>query len=272
MKPKRPLRRRAVRALLALAIVLTLPSLAIHAYDYFDSSAAAQTITTAGARTLAYTHHERPDAPRVVLIHGAPANSSSWSTLLPHLAGYDVVAVDRLGYGASTRDPELSLAAHAASIGPFLTENCVVVGHSYGAPVALRIAADYPDRVAGLVLVAGATDPDMQDAQWFRKAVDRVPVLLPESWENANRELLALTDENDAMRPLLTNVACRVAALHGTRDPVCPHDSTTAHLTRELTSAADVRIESVEGAGHNLHLSRAEEIADLIDWVSQSEG
>ena len=265
-------RRRAARALIAISLVLALPSVAVHAYDHLDSSAAANTLTTPDDRTLAYSHTPNPDAPRVVLIHGAPANSSSWSRLFPHLEGYDVVALDRLGYGDSTSNAELRLGAHAASIEPLLTPGCVVVGHSYGAPVALRLAAEYPDRVAGLVLVAGATDPDMKDAQWFRRAVNSVPILLPESWENANRELLALTDENDAMRPLLTRITARVAALHGTRDPVCPHDSATEHLARELTSAAEVRIDSVHGAGHNLHLSHAEQVASLIDWlVSEQE-
>lgn len=267
-----PKKRRRLRfLLLALAAIIALPVAAIHAYDAFDDSSAALTLPLPGGRALAYTHSAHPAATRVVLIHGAPANSTSWTKLTRLLENYDVVAVDRLGYGNSSPNAELSLAAHAASIEPLLIPGCIVVGHSYGAPVALRLAADYPDRIAGVVLVAGATDPDMNDTQWLRRTGDAIPGLLPRTWKNANLELLALTDENDAMRPLLERVTCKVAALHGTRDLVCPHDSTTAHLQRELVSAADIRVESIEKAGHNLHLSRTEEIAELIDWIAEPE-
>lgn len=261
--------RRLRKALLALAVIVALPVAGIYTYDALDGSSASLSLQLPDGRTLAYTHAVNPEAPRVVLIHGAPANSASWTKLTKHLTDYDVIAVDRLGYGNSSPDAELSLGAHAASIAPLLTPGCIVVGHSYGGPVALRIAADYPDRIAGIVLVAGATDPDMHDAQWLRRAGDAIPGLLPHTWKNANVELLALTDENDAMRPLLNRIRCRVAALHGTRDLVCPHDGTTAHLKRELVNAKNIRIESLQGAGHNLHLSEYSEIKSLIDWVAE---
>mgnify|MGYP006422752319 CR=1 FL=1 len=102
-------------------------------------------------------------------------------------------AAHRLGYGNSTPGHELSLEAHARSLEPFLTGTFssdaqrgvrpILVGHSCGGPVALRAAVEYPDLVGGVVLVAGATDPYMQDSRWFRRLVNRVSLVVPEPWE-----------------------------------------------------------------------------------------
>jgi len=37
----------------------------------------------------------------------------------------------------------------------------VIAGYSYGGPLALQVAVDFPDRVEGLVLVASAADPEL---------------------------------------------------------------------------------------------------------------
>jgi pimeloyl-ACP methyl ester carboxylesterase len=178
-------------------------------------------------------------APRVLLLHGAPADSSSWSKVLRDRAGaldgLEVLAVDRLGYGNSAPGTEPSLRAHAASLAPLLAPGAVLVGHSYGGPVALRAAAEFPELVGGVVLVAGACDANMNDAQWARRAADAASFAIPETWAVANRELLALTDENDEMRALLDRITCPVVIIHGEWDPVCPHDGTVEYLRSSLT-------------------------------------
>ena len=74
-----------------------------------------------------------------------------------------------------------------------LPEPPIIVGHSHGGPVALKIAASYPDSICGLVLVAGACDPYMNDSQGFRRTVDFFTPVLPSPWATSNAELLALT-------------------------------------------------------------------------------
>jgi pimeloyl-ACP methyl ester carboxylesterase len=209
---------------------------------------------------------------RVVLVHGAPADCSSWDRLIEQqaeaLAGLEVIAVDRLGYGNSTSGTETSLAAHAASLKPLLTPGTVLVGHSYGGPVALRAAADSPELVGAVVLVAGACDAEMNDAVWARKLGDALSFAMPDSWATANRELLALTEENDAMRGVLARVVCPMVIVHGTWDPVCPHDGTVEYLRGALVNA-DVRVVSLKRAGHNLHLTHPEVVAREIVGVAR---
>jgi pimeloyl-ACP methyl ester carboxylesterase len=243
-------------------------------------SPTASHMTTTDGRTLAYmqVHAEvRSDAIPVVLVHGAPADAGCWrrvwERMRPGFPGA-VYAIDRLGYGNSSPDEELSLDAHARAVHDFLAtlpSPPALVGHSYGAPVVLRVAASWPKAVRGVILVAGACDPYMNDTQNLRRALDAVSPVVPTSWAHANAELLALTDENRAMEPDLGSVTCPVVMIHGTWDPVCPFQSTADYLRRALTHAAFFRVRAIPHAGHNVHLHHADVIVQEIDALEDPE-
>lgn len=230
-------------------------------------------------REMAYCRWQTGAKPvaRVVLVHGAPADASSWTRLRREAAsnagqdGIEWIAVDRLGYGNSTAGTESRLAEQARALEPWLDDppqgGVILVGHSYGGPVVARAAAEYPDRIRGIVLVAGACDPYMNDAQWFRRAVDGVGALIPDAWEVGNRELLDLTDQNRMMESMLDRVTCPVVVVHGTWDPVCPFEGTVSYLQKRLTSAQSVRVVRLARAGHNLHLWHPDVILNEIDTL-----
>lgn len=100
--------------------------------------------------------------PVVLMIHGASANAREYSyTLAPRLSGaHRVLMVDRPGHGYSGRPAQAETlgmqAAQAVGALDALApgEKAVVVGHSFGGAVALRIALDHPEKVSGLVLLA----------------------------------------------------------------------------------------------------------------------
>jgi len=266
--------RRRGRALLLGAFTLLVGGYgATYAAVSSAASDADRALRLPDGRVLAYRVLRRPQSARarLILVHGAPADSGSWRRLWESqanvLADFEVIAPDRLGYGASSPGVETSLAAHARSLEGLLGESTVLVGHSYGAPVALRAAAEFPDRVAGVVLVAGACDPYMDDAEWFRELVDAAGAAVPRPWRVANAELLALTAENRAMMPLLERVRCPVVVVHGTWDPVCPHEGAVGAV-RRLVPGAAVRVVSLPRAGHNLHLSHPGVVAESIGSVA----
>jgi len=160
---------------------------------------------------------------------------------------------------------ERLFAAHAEAIHRFIADKGilpVVVGHSYGGPVVLRLAADYPDSIAGIVIVAGAVDPYMNDTQGFRRFIDSLTPAIPPAWATANAELLALTEENRVMMPALAGVTCPVTVIHGTWDPVCPYSGSIDYLQRSLSGAEAVKIRTLEHTGHNIHLSHPEVIVE----------
>ncbi|RIJ17813.1 alpha/beta hydrolase [Henriciella mobilis] len=103
--------------------------------------------------------------PVVLMIHGASANAREFTfTLAPRLdEGHRVLMADRPGHGYSARpDNSNELGVQAAQMAGVLEalapgEKAVIVGHSFGGAVALRLALDYPGLVEGLVLLAPVT-------------------------------------------------------------------------------------------------------------------
>ena len=103
--------------------------------------------------------------PPVLMIHGASANAREFTwTLAPELEqDFRVLMADRPGHGHSRRPPGAeALGVQAAQMAGVLEklapdEQAVVVGHSFGGAVALRLALDRPELVKGLVLLAPVT-------------------------------------------------------------------------------------------------------------------
>jgi pimeloyl-ACP methyl ester carboxylesterase len=123
----------------------------------------------------------KPDAQAalpVVMLHGASANLEDMQLALAEAfrGRRPVIFVDRAGLGFSTRDRErgASPAYQAAVLQSVLdrlgVERAILVGHSWGGALALTFALDFPERTAGLVLVAPATHPGI----WRRKRYSAV--------------------------------------------------------------------------------------------------
>jgi pimeloyl-ACP methyl ester carboxylesterase len=108
--------------------------------------------------------------PTVVLLHGIPGRGQAWERVEAALAdAFDVVTVDLIGFGASRGPSRPSIddvgpAAQVAGVAALLDEigvhSATVVGHDFGAPVGVLLAAVRPDLVGALSLLSGNTFPD----------------------------------------------------------------------------------------------------------------
>jgi pimeloyl-ACP methyl ester carboxylesterase len=185
---------------------------------------------------------EAPGAGTPVLyVHGHLASSASWEdVLLAASAGHPAIAVDVPGFGASDRPwpYDYSVSGEARSLLAFLDargiERVILVGNSLGGAAALLVAANHPERVAALVLVAPAT-PEAPIA-WPARIL-RTPVIGEIAFALANRSLAAhglrswqyaradrVTPQavDDAWRPM-TIPGTRRAALAAIRSDPKPH-------------------------------------------------
>jgi pimeloyl-ACP methyl ester carboxylesterase len=96
----------------------------------------------------------------VALLHGQPGRGRDWDPVLGVLEGLRVMAPDRPGYdGTPAQDFAGNASALAALVRASGVDRLVVVGHSWGGGVALQLALDYPELVAGLVLIGSIGSP-----------------------------------------------------------------------------------------------------------------
>ena len=123
--------------------------------------------------------------PAILVLHGAASNLEEPRLALGEAFGDEnVVWLDRPGLGWSERpkSKRWSPADEAALIVKFLDRlgirQAVVIGHSWGGAIAMRLAMDHPDRVTGLVLIAPALSAWIGEAAWFN-AASGLPLIGP---------------------------------------------------------------------------------------------
>ncbi|MDQ6818311.1 MAG: alpha/beta fold hydrolase [Actinomycetota bacterium] len=120
------------------------------------------------------------DSPAQALaVHGITATSRAWLAVARQLAGRgQLVAPDLRGRGCSRGlGAPYGMASHAsdllALLDHFELDRAVLVGHSLGAYIVARLAAEHPERVSALVLIDGGLSiPGIEtvDSQRFVEA------------------------------------------------------------------------------------------------------
>lgn len=148
--------------LFVVPLVWPLPPVGVDAAQFAEPDGAF--IEVNGLSTY-YRSQGPVDGPPVLLLHGWGGSTFSWRDTLPALAeaGYRAIAFDRPPYGLSAKtgdDLPYSQQEMADFTVAFMDalniERAVLIGHSQGGGVIGYTAVSHPDRIAGLVFVAGA--------------------------------------------------------------------------------------------------------------------
>ena len=112
----------------------------------------------------------------IVLLHGLASAAHIWNFVAPRLAvqGHSVMALDQRGHGESEKpdsgyDFATIVADDRAAFQALEIERPAIVGHSWGAAVALHYAVTYPGQVSSLVLVDGAINQLSARPNWTRE-------------------------------------------------------------------------------------------------------
>lgn len=100
------------------------------------------------------------DGPDVLILHGLFGMNDNWNTLGKQWAedcGMRMHMIDLRNHGQSPHSDDHSYTAMAGDVLEYLTDHridsAVVIGHSMGGKVAMRLAVDHPEKVEKLVVV-----------------------------------------------------------------------------------------------------------------------
>jgi pimeloyl-ACP methyl ester carboxylesterase len=149
----------------------------------------------------------------IVLVHGGGAHSRWWDHIAPLLtADRQVIAIDLSGHGDSGRRESYSfdmwareVLAVAADAG--LTEPPVVIGHSMGGIVTLRLASIFGSRIEGAVIVdSPLRDPAPEERAARRERIFRQLRVYP------TREAILARFRPVPDQPVLGYIAEHIAA------------------------------------------------------------
>lgn len=214
--------------------------------------------------------------PPLLLVHGAPGGWFSNISILDDAdlqKKYQIIAVDRPGYHKSkyrNRSRALtSIELQAVAIQEALRLNKsnhkgVVYGNSYGAPIALKIAADHPDKFNHLVLTAGALDPDNEKFWWFHKYSRGLIVRLsmPRFINSATDEKFAHVEALKKIQDSWGKLQMPVTVIQGTKDWIVPVEN--FEFARQQLQNKQAEFILIEGAGHLVRKSHPEVIKKVL--------
>lgn len=142
-------------------------------------------------RNIRHYYRQSGQGPDVIIIHGLTGNQMGW-----HLCGvvaeasrnFRVTTYDLRGHGLSdTPASEYTSADMAEDLAALMhalrIDSAIVVGHSYGAAIAMQLAARHPEMVVGVVNSDGQF-PSL-------KAITGAPTAWP-GWKELNARATAL--------------------------------------------------------------------------------
>lgn len=255
----------------------------------------------------------------VFLIHGASSHIGTWEpTIVPMLKErYFVSAYDRPGMGYTTDRPQgadtLALQAQVAAgvIERLGLTRPVVVAHSWGGAVALRLALDRPDLLSGLVLIAPVAYEWPGGVDWynywsanplsgwlFNNVIAQpfagasvksgmegafAPSVPPDGWLEAARVSLAARPESlrangEDLVAAKREVTAQQARYPEIKVPVAilvgDGDrvvSPSIHAMHLAQVLPNARIEVLRGVGHLPHEASPESFRKLFDWVESAK-
>ncbi|WP_424965175.1 alpha/beta fold hydrolase [Dinoroseobacter sp. S375] len=249
------------------------------------------------------------DGPVTLFLHCALGSARGWQPLISHLPGRCCVTFDMPGHGRSGPwDPARDDHSHVLEVAQALLARfdwpVDLVGHSYGATVALRLALEAPARVRRLVLAepvlfaaARLSNPEALRAFEVECAAETAAfaaedwacaaALFLARWGGAPWSRLSPAQQADAIAripmiprsnrtmladqfglvPRLGQVRCPALLLSGAQSPaIIP--AIQAGLAASLPKAT---AHVIQGAGHMLPLTHAAEIAPLLERFLTAE-
>lgn len=158
-----------------------------------------------------------PQRPPLLLVHGFGASTDHWRKNISELSqDFEVYAIDLLGFGRSQKPAwQYSGNLWRDQLHDFITEKIqrptVIAGNSLGGYSSLCIAADYPQSVAGVILLNSAgpfTDTNPLGAKKvnpIQKAITpALQTVLRQPW--ANQLLFTFVRQKSRIRSTLKKV------------------------------------------------------------------
>lgn len=226
-----------------------------------------------GTAAIHYLQTGRSDQPTLLFVHGSPG---SWDAYKDYLTDsllvkkYRIIAIDRPGFGQSNFGTAENLQTQANIIDRLIAKIAngkpvVLIGHSMGGPVIVKLAATNPEKYQNLVIIAGAIDPNAEKPEKWRRVIMKKPLryLIPGALRPSNDELWWLKDDLQLMKAELKNVSSNITIIHGTKDQLVPY-SNVPFMQTEFSNATQLELLSIKDANHFIPWTHFEIIRNTL--------
>jgi pimeloyl-ACP methyl ester carboxylesterase len=211
--------------------------------------------------------------PSLILLHGSPSSLSAWRDLFTDsifLHRYQLIAFDRPGYGYSDFGrTETNLQKQVSLIQPIVDsltvgKGAILLGSSYGGPVAAQLAMNLPDRFRQLVLLSASVEPNREKTYYISYAMV-LPVLkylFPPTFRMSSEEKMTHAEQLQTLQDW-SRIKADVLLIHGNRDDLIYYEN-ALYARKWLSSVTRVTLVTMNGKGHSIIFSRPDFIKKIL--------
>ncbi|MDX2190076.1 MAG: alpha/beta hydrolase [Bacteroidota bacterium] len=228
---------------------------------YYNTKSYKPTFTTykVNDRQIHFASTGCDTLPMLLMIHGAPGEWYGYIHLMDDSLlrqKFRIVSVDRPGYGKSGYGiPELSISKQAQYFQPIIDSHknnkpIIIIGRSFGAPVAAKLASENQDKVKALILAGAAIDPEKEKFWWFSSLGKWMIIrwMLPKPLNVATDEKYAHVEELQKLIPIWQKIKIHVSVLHGGDDWIV--DTANVTFARKMLINAKAKFHVIPHTGH----------------------
>ncbi|MGE0595931.1 MAG: alpha/beta fold hydrolase [Hyphomonadaceae bacterium] len=226
-------------------------------------------------RISALTTPARPNANwKVVIVTGTPSWSEYWApTIAAAPENREVVVADRPGFAMS--EPQVAvgdLMQQAEALSPMLDarpgQRVLVIGQSFGAPIATLMAQRWPDRVHALVLTSPYFGDRGPTARRMFGVGGVVRPLLPRDLRNAVVELQSQNRQLPEVWEALRGLSQPLVFIHGDNDTFVPLEA-----SQRIAAEYGHTLIAVPGGDHFLNACCVPALLGAVEQaIQEAEG
>jgi pimeloyl-ACP methyl ester carboxylesterase len=213
----------------------------------------------------------RTEPRRIIIIPGTPSDVDYWGGAMALIdPSYEVIAIERPGYnGSGPKRAVTDLDEQATIIGPLVEGydgEIVLIGHSFGASVALAALRRYGPHIDGLILVSPYVVPVDGRRRFWLTAAAWTPLRFI-GGSKTDRFFSEISAQRRQSRALLAVAAqsCRpMLIVQGEMDDLVPQ-SDVEKLKALVPPCAGAQIATIAGGDHYLSVHAAHALSRSVN-------
>ncbi|CAM1360255.1 Pimeloyl-ACP methyl ester carboxylesterase [Tenacibaculum sediminilitoris] len=206
--------------------------------------------------------------PTLVFVHGTIGSSTDFIEYMKDsilLSKANMISYDRVGYNYQDKNTvQESIAFERDMLSSILqdinTDKIILVGYSYGGPIALAIQ----QKVRKVILLAPAVYSKVEPMPWslnlYKWKLTRW--LVPSVWQEASREKLSHKQDLRLFENSWKSTPNRIVSIHGTSDWIVPFENST--FLEHQFPKNQFELIRIPDAGHGFIWSKFDDIKQLL--------
>jgi pimeloyl-ACP methyl ester carboxylesterase len=237
----------------------------------FPTTVMKRTTFTAGGETpwklsALDTPRETPPPWKIVVVTGTPSWSEFWAPVLAKVGpDREMVVADRPGFAQSEPVAAVTdIAKQADALAPLLDgpdgQKVILIGQSYGGPIATVLAARHPEKVKALVLMSAYFGERGPTIRRLDALGSMLRPALPRDMQNALAEITGQPRQLPDVRAALASITAPIVVLHGDKDTFI-----TPAAAQRLATQARAQYMVAPGGDHFLNACCVNDVLAAVE-------